>query len=98
MKYTMTVTIADPQTPDGMTSDILLKVDCTFDHDPNQYGNGYFLRMRCSKGFEYTTDLRYDTSFDPTNKAEYLERWAHSYWSGKNGAYIVKQLNITKAE
>ena len=94
----MTVTIANPETPVGMTSDILMKLDCEFDRDPDQYGNGYFLSIRSKNGFENYLDLRYDTTFNPDKQAEYLERWAHTYWSGKDGAYIVKQLNITKAE
>lgn len=100
MKYTMTVTIKNPETPVGMSSDLLFKIDCTFVHDPEQYGNGYLLRVkkRGPEGFQNIIDLRYDTSFDPSKKAEYLERWAHTYWSGKDGAYIVKELKITKAE
>lgn len=100
MKYTMTVTIANPDTPVGMNSDLVYKIDCTFAHDPEQYGNGYMLRLkkRGPEGFQNIIDLRYDAAFNPDKKAEYLKKWAHSYWSGEDGAYIVKQLNITKAE
>lgn len=97
MKYTMNVTIANPKTPEGMTSDILMKLDCEFAHDPTQYGNGYFLYIG-NGNFENHLDIRYDYTFNPDKKVEYLERWAHAYWSGKDGAYIVKQLNITRAE
>jgi hypothetical protein len=48
--------------------------------------------------FRNVYDLRYDASFNPNKKAEWLERWARGYWRGKDGAYIVKSLTITKAE
>ena len=100
MKYTMTVTIADPETPKGMSSDLLFKIDCTFAYDHEQYGNGHFLKLkkRGIEGFENFVDLRYDETFDPNNKPAFLEKWARSYWSGKDGAYYVKAIRIEKAE
>lgn len=98
MKYTMTVKIADPNTPNGMVSGIVLKLTCTFAHDPKQYGNGYALLIDNGEGFGNRIDLRYDTTFNPDKKTEYLEEWARLYWNGENGAYIVKSLEISKAE
>lgn len=100
MKYLMTVTIADPETPAGMSSDLVFKIDCFFCYDAEQYGNGHYLKLkkRSPEGFENIIDLRYDATFDRNNKAEYLEKWARSYWSGKDGAYYVKSLRIEKAE
>ena len=43
-------------------------------------------------------DLRYDTEFDSNNKAAWVEKWARSYWSGENGAFMVKSLEITEEE
>lgn len=100
MKYLMNVTIANPDTPKGMSSDLLLKIECSFAHDPKQYGNGHYvaLKNRNLPFGEEVIDLRYDTTFDRNNKAAWLEKWAHACWSGKDGAYIVKSLTITKAE
>lgn len=100
MKYQMTVTIANPDTPAGMSSDLVFKIDCFFAYDPEQYGNGHWLKMkkRGPEGFENHYDLRYDDSFDRNNKPAWLERWARSYWNGKDGAYYVKDLKITAAE
>lgn len=98
MKYSMTVIIADPNTSKGMTSDIVLKMTCTFGYDPKQYGNGYAVYIEDGEGFGNYIDLRYDTSFDPDKKAEYLEKWARNYWNGEYGAYIVKSLNINILE
>ena len=94
MKYEMTVTIANPNTPKGMTSDIVMKMTCTFGYDPKQYGNGYAVFIDNGDGFGNYIDLRYDTTFNPDKKKEYLEKWARNYWNGKDGAYIVKSLKI----
>lgn len=100
MKYLMTVTIANPDTPAGMSSDLVYKLICTFAHDPNQYGNGHYLRItqRGVDRYENTYDLRYNEDFDPDDKPAFLEKWARNYWSGKNGAYYVKALRIEAAE
>ena len=96
MKYTMNVVICNPNTPEGMNSDIFFKLNAEFVHNPQQYGNGHYLNIG---GEHFTTeaiDLRYDTSFNRNKKKEYLENWAHSYWSGENGAYKVKSLEISE--
>lgn len=100
MKYTMKVIIHDPETPEGMMSDLLLIIDCHFCHNPEQYGNGHYVSLvnRLLPFGKEVIDLRYDTTFDRNNKEAWLEKWARSYWSGKNGAYAVKELSITKAE
>lgn len=97
MKYEMKVTIANPDTAEGMMSDLLMKLSCIFSYDPEQYGNGHWLKIKGAEGFENYIDLRYDTDFDRNNKTAYLEKWARNYWSGKNGAYYVKSLEIIKA-
>lgn len=100
MQYEMKVVIFNPETPKGMSSDLLYKIDCYFSHDPEQYGNGYFLALkkRGREGFENHIDLRYDYEFNPDNKPAFLEKWARSYWSGENGAYAVKSLEIAKTD
>lgn len=100
MKYQMKVVIYNPETPEGMLSDLMFKLDCCFAHDPEQYGNGHYVAIKGKEmpfGRE-VIDLRYDQSFDRNNKEKWLEAWARAYWSGKNGAYAVKSLEITKAE
>lgn len=97
MKYTMFVTIADPNTPKGMCSDITMKLNCEFAYDHATYGKKTWLRIADERrAFEQCFDLRYDTSFDRNKKEEWLEAWAKSYWSGKDGAYAVKALKIVK--
>lgn len=100
MKYEMKVVIYNPDTPKGMSSDLLYKIDCFFHYDPEQYGNGHYLtlKMRGREGFENIIDLRYNNEFDRNSKPAFLEKWARNYWSGKNGAYAVKTLEILKAE
>ena len=98
MKYTMKVIIHDPKTAAGMTSDLLLIIDCHFCYNPEQYGNGHYVSLinRMLPFGREVIDLRYDTTFDRNNKAEWLEKWARSYWTGKDGAYAVKELSITR--
>ena len=98
MTYEMNVVICDPETPKGMTSDLAFTIDCYFAHDSETYGNGYWLSLvkRGREGFENCIDLRYDRSFHPDQKIAYLANWAQNYWSGKDGAYILREFNIRR--
>ena len=96
MKYRMKVQIVDPQTPKGMTSGLFLDLTCSFSHDENQYGNGYWLVIKGEGFYPQYYDLRYDKSFDPGNKEKLLEDWARNYWTGKNGAWAIESIEIEK--
>ncbi len=98
MKYQMKVVIYNPETPKGMTSDLYFDLSCVFVYDPEQYGNGHYVSIGGREFYRQVIDLRYDPEFDRNNKPAYLEKWARSYWSGKNGAYAIKSLEILKAE
>lgn len=98
MKYQMIVKITDPDTPDGMFSELTFKFNCYFSYNPNQYGNGYYLRI-ANKVYEpFDFDLRYDLSFNSNKPEEWLKKWANNYWSGKNGAWKIKRLLIKKID
>ena len=70
--------------------------DCVFTYDEDQYGNGYYVSVvDRESGFDpLYLDIRYDTSFNTNNKAEWLEEWAKLRWSGKNGAWSVKSIDV----
>ena len=94
MKYVMNVTIYNPEPYEGLDAEITLELVCHFHYDENQYGNGHYVSI-CGKGFNAQyLDIRYDASFRRNEKAKYLEEWARSYWSGKNGGYAVKEITI----
>jgi hypothetical protein len=40
--------------------------------------------------------LRYDKSFNRYKKEEYLEAWARGSWTGENGSWVIKNLEIAK--
>lgn len=94
MEYSMRLVITDPNTDKGMTSSLYFELKCSFVRDPEQYGNGYFVSISGREFYRQIIDLRYDKSFDRNNKIEWLEKWAKNYWSGKNGAWKVKTLEI----
>lgn len=92
MIYEMKVRITNPNTQEEM----YYKLECYFVYDKEQYGNGFFLSIE-GKGFSpQDFDLRYDRSFRKSEKEKWLENWARNYWSGENGAWAVKSLEITK--
>lgn len=94
MKYTMTVLITEPKSKEGMSRGRLYTLDCDFVYDEEQYGNGHYVSIE-GKGFSpQYFDIRYDRSFNRSNKSKWLEEWARSYWSGKNGAWIIKKIDI----
>ena len=101
MKYKMTVTIAGTKTPAGMCSELTMNLKCRFAYSPKQYGNGYCVSITVEGECAYlgeTYDLRYDKTFDPNHKEQWLAEWAESYWSGKDGACAVKALKIVKED
>lgn len=94
MNYKMIVTITDPDTEKGMYSVLRFVLDCTFVYDSEQYGNGFFLQIKGENFYPLSFDLRYDRSFKKAEKEKWLERWAKNYWTGKNGAWAIKSLDI----
>lgn len=97
MKYLMNVVIKDPNTEPGMVSDMLLKFRCYFIRDDEGYGKKTYLSIVGEHSDKYI-DLRYDKNYHRGEEKEYLEYWAHNYWTGKNGAWEIKSLNITEVE
>ena len=61
-----------------------------------------YLEMNCEQKEELEKhlfhlqylDIRYDRSFNKSNKSKWLEEWARNYWCGKNGAWSVKEIDI----
>lgn len=98
MTYKMKVQITDSNTPKDMISELCLELKCSFVYDEEQYGNGFFLNIEGNGFSTQCFDLRYDRSFKKAEKEKWLEEWARNYWSGENGAWAIKSLEITKAE
>ena len=93
MNYKMKVIITDPET----LNELYFDLNCSFCCDPDTYGNGYYLSISGKDFYRQIFDLRYDKSFDRNNKEKWLEAWAWNYWSGKNGAWAIKSLEIMKS-
>ena len=97
MNYKMKVIITDPETPKGMISELRYDLNCCFCYDPDTYGKKTYLSITTADGrFDNYYDLRYDENFRRDEKEKFLKYWARNYWSGKNGAWIVKSLEIKK--
>lgn len=98
MKYKMKVTITAPETSEEMKRELQYDLDCCFCYDPDTYGKKTYLSITTEdRRFDNYYDLRYDENFHRDKKEKFLEYWAKSYWSGKNGAWTIKSLEITKA-
>ena len=94
MSYEMKVMIEDPNTKEGMSSGLFFILNCDFYYDEEQYGNGHYVSISGNDFSPRYLDIRYDRSFNKSNKSKWLEEWARSYWSGQNGAWIVKKIDI----
>lgn len=97
MNYRMKVTITNPNTEKGKVSELFFDLACHFVYDPETYGNGHYVSIIGKDFSERAYDLRYDKTFNRNKKSEWLERWARNYWTGENGAWAIKSLEITKA-
>ena len=100
MNYKMNVTIKDPHARKDMYNVLQFSFTCYFKHDPNNYGNGYYVSiLPDQKEFgSHLYDLRYDKTFNRNNKEQWLEQWAKNYWNGENGAWVVDTLEIEQVE
>ena len=96
MKYSMQVVILNPKA-EGMDSDMFLNLKCYFSHDPETYGNGYYLHI-VGDGMEKSYDLRYNTDFRSNRKISFITQWAENYWNGENGAYILKSISVKRLD
>lgn len=94
MKYLINVVITDPNTPEGMISELYFKLEAHFFYDEEQYGNKHYLSITGKDFSMLSYDIRYDTSFRSDNKILYLIQWATNYWSGKDGAWKIKSIEI----
>ena len=96
MNYVMNVKITDPNTQDGMISELLFTLDCKFFYVPEQYGNGHYCHIYSKGAFDTNFDLRYDSTFEREYKIKWLIDWAFGYWSGKNGDWKIKSIRVTE--
>lgn len=94
MGYEMKVIIENPNIEEGMSSGLFFTLNCYFCYDEDQYGNGHYVSIEGKDFCSQYLDIRYDKSFNRNNKSKWLEEWARNYWSGKNGAWIVKKIDI----
>lgn len=92
MHYKMYVVISDPNTPKGMYSGIPFYLDIYFSKKLAKYGNVYIADICCNTVYQ----LSVEAFFEDSNADKWLEQWAYNYWSGKDGAWQVKKLEITK--
>lgn len=89
MNYEMKVVITKDEKEKERT------LDCWFSYDEEQYGNGHYVSIKAKEFYPQYIDIRYDKSFNISNKSKWLEEWARSYWSGENGAWSIKYIEIT---
>lgn len=96
LNYKMTAEIYDPESTVEMFSALKLNLFCEVFCNPNDFGNGSYVSVR-GEGFSMNVfDVRYDRSFNINKADEWLKSWANNYWSGKNGAWKIKSLQILK--
>ena len=98
MNYKIKVIITNPNTEKDMVSELLFELDCRFHYYPDGYGKKTWLSITSEDGrFNNNYDLQYDQNFHRDKKEEFLEYWARNYWTGENGAWTIKSLEIIKA-
>lgn len=98
LNYKMTVEIYDPESPVEMFSGLSLNLFCEVFFDPNDFGNGCYVSIH-GEGFSKNVfDVRYDKSFNIDAPDVWIKDWAKNYWSGCNGAWSIKSLQILKID
>lgn len=69
-----------------------LQYEIQFSTDPEDYGNGTYLRI----GDDLYYDIRYDMNYNPKREILYLTEWASNRWSGENGSRELITIQINK--
>ena len=90
MNYRVLVKIMNPKTKSVQDMELFAE----FSHNPKTYGNGYYVYLSMENGWEHLYDLRYDMTFNPNNKSEWLKDWARAFWTGKNGAFELRSVEV----
>lgn len=94
MNYQMNVIIEDPNTEKGMYSGIPFRLYCEFSNNPFNYGKDRYVLITCNDIYTKFIDLRKDKTYNGHNQKEWLQQWAHDFWSGVNGNWKIKSLYI----
>lgn len=96
MKYRIQILIENPENKDENRT---LNLKCFFIKDDEGYGKKTYLSIFGEHNpFKQYIDLRYDKNYHRGQEKEYLEYWANNYWTGKNGSWEIRSLNITEVE
>lgn len=98
MEYKMIVDIYDPNSIERMFSCVRLYLNCSVFYDPDDYGNGCYLFISGNDFNEKIYDVRFDKSFSIEKSCDWFNGWATNYWSGKFGAWSIRNLQIVKLD
>lgn len=93
LNYKMSVEIYDPKTP---VEELRLYLFCEVFCDGNDFGNGCYVSIHGERFSKIFIDVRYDSSFNIDVPDVWFKKWAKNYWNGRNGAWSIKRLQISK--
>ena len=62
------------------------------------YGNGKYLVIKPVSGIEndMVFDIRYNKDYDSNDEVSYIKHFIEGIWTGKDGGYKAKYINIKK--
>lgn len=85
---------------DGKGETEILKGTVEFDHNPDQYGNGYSMGIRgLGEAFGLQGyDIRYDREFNPANMIGYIVRFYTNRYTGKDGWWKLIGIRVHEAD
>lgn len=106
LSFIVSGVLIDPDTKTGMCGDTNFKLLATFSYLDSEdnfcYGNGTYLVVRGTIGFNPNVnecfDCRYDKRLKTGSESEFLETFFRDRWHGKNGAWAIKSMTIEKAD
>lgn len=94
-KYNVTLYLNDGK---GKTE--VLKATVDFEHNPETYGNGFYMGIKAPfEAFGYQGyDIRYDREFDKEYPIPYIVRFFCNRFTGKNGSWKLIGIRVHEAE
>lgn len=77
---------------------ITYKYKIAFIKEEKSEGNGTYMQMtREGQDLAFNfIDLRFNTVYKPEAEIAFIALWANAYWDGKDGAYKLERINISR--
>lgn len=98
MKYHFSITITGTDYQEGGTKTLEYTGTIEFWHDPDTYGNGYYMGItsKLESFGSQSYDIRYDRRFNHYAPIPYIVQFFCDKYDGKDGAWKLNGITVNE--